>query len=363
MKTKIDLRKLADMTSPDRAFLSIYLSSWGSFEKMRKKVENIKKLVKGNPDENKHVEENLNLIENYFKKNTPPQGSMGIFTCWLLDYLEVIPLNVPVEDLVWIDSSPYILPLAEIQDEYENFAVVVADNDRARIYIVATGKAESEEKIRGNVKNHVRVGGWSQQRYERRRDKQIHHYVSEIVERLEELERNEDFRRIIIVGSKETINEIHKSMPKHLLEKLVGEKALDLGKDDRFIEKEILDLFIAQERKSEIDLWNKIKANYMRGQNAAVGMDDVLRFAKTGRVEKVITNRNTVFKGIRCRECEGLFPRKHEICPNCESHSVFEVDLLNELSEILASTSADIDLADEIPELSDVGGIAALLRY
>lgn len=363
MKIKIDLRKLAGMISPDRAFLSIYLSRPDSFEKMERRINNVKKLLKGNSDEYKHFEENLKLIENYFQKNPMPSGSMCVFACWLLDYIEIIPLNVPVEDLLWIDSSPYILPLAEIQDEYENFAVVVADNDRARIYIVTSGRAESEKKIRGNVKNHVKVGGWSQQRYERRRDKQMHHYVHEIIGKLEDLERKEDFRRIILVGSRETINEIHKSMPKHLLEKVVGEKAIDLGKTDRFIDKEIFDLFIAEERKSEINLWKKIKAHYMRGQLAAVGMEEVIKLANMGRVEKVIVNRNIKLNGIRCRECEGLFPGKHEKCPGCGSDSLFEVDPLNELIEILASTSAEVDLADEIPELSEVGGIAALLRY
>ncbi|MCD4785090.1 MAG: hypothetical protein K8T10_14845 [Candidatus Eremiobacteraeota bacterium] len=363
MKTKIDLRKLAGMTSSDRAFLSLYLSGSDSLEKMKKRIHNIRKLLKGKPDEHKHFEENLKMIENYFQKNPRSSGSICIFACWLLDYIEIIPLNVPVEDLIWIDSSPFILPLAEIQDEYENFVVVVADNDRARIYIVASGRAESEEKIKGNVKNHVKVGGWSQQRYERRRDNQMHHYAHEIVTKLEDMEKKEDFRRIVLVGSRETINEIHKAMPKHLLEKVIGEKALDLRKDDMFINKEIFNLFFADERKSEIDLWKKIKAHYMRGQLAVVGMEEVIKLANMGRVEKVIANRNIKFKGVRCRECEGLFPGTHHKCPGCGSDSVFEVDPLNELIEILASTSAEADLADEIPELSEVGGIAALLRY
>ena len=82
-------------------------------------------------------------------------------------------------------------------------AVDVADNKKARIYLVSMAVAESGESVAGNVKNHVRKGGWSQQRYERRRDKQLLHYAREIVDALEGLHKEEPFRRILLVGSKE----------------------------------------------------------------------------------------------------------------------------------------------------------------
>jgi len=70
----------------------------------------------------------------------------------------------------------------------------------------AAGQADTAKTIKGKEKNHVKVGGWSQQRYERRRDKEIHHYSDEIVNRLKELNTEKAFDRIVLVGGKEILN-------------------------------------------------------------------------------------------------------------------------------------------------------------
>ncbi len=51
------------------------------------------------------------------------------------------PLPVAPRDVLWIDSSPYLRPLAELQDEYIPFVVVAADNRSARIWQVVSAQA------------------------------------------------------------------------------------------------------------------------------------------------------------------------------------------------------------------------------
>lgn len=361
MSGEIDLRKLAELSADDRAFLSIYLSGPSSLDVVERRAKKIEKMLRDNSDESRHFAENMKLVDEYFDRHPFKSGSLCIFCCWLLDYFEVHELNVPVGDLIWVDSSPYIRPLAEFRDEYEDFAVVVADNKLSKIFLVTSGTAESEERVKGNVKNHVRVGGWSQQRYERRRDKELKHYCRDIVEKLLELDRAGEFRRIILVGSRETIGEIRKSLPDRLAKKLVGEKALELRKGGDYIDKEIFDLFFAEERKSEQVLWERIKSQYMRGGLAVAGAEDVLAAARTGRADRVVVNRDAKFAGIRCRDCEGLFCGKPDKCPDCGSTSGFEVDVVNEIVELLAMTGAEADFVDKIKELKDIGDIAALL--
>ena len=98
-------------------------------------------------------------------------------------------------------------------------------------------------RFSGNVKNHVKVGGWSQQRYERRRDKQLQHYAKDIADELMELDRENAFRRVLMVGSKGTIRAIRSALPNQIARKAVEDEALDLGKSDDWVQKEIFDLF------------------------------------------------------------------------------------------------------------------------
>ncbi len=365
MSANIDLRELAEMTAPERAFLSVYLAGPQSVAQLDKKFQAVRRALQSGSaekDERDHFDENVKLAQEYLEHNRLKAGSLCIFACWALDFLQATPLTAPVKDLVWIDSSPYIRPLAEFQDEYENVAVVVADNKKARIFLVSSAVAGSEDVVKGNVKNHVRKGGWSQQRYERRRDKQLLLYAREIVDALSQLGKEEEFRRVVLVGGKEILRAVHDDLPQ-ALQKKVAEKALDLGKGEATVNKDIMDLFFEQERQSERDLWEKIRNEYLRGGLGVVGLDAVLSAAKIGRVEQVIVNRTFKPEGRRCRDCENLDVGAVEACSACGSGSLFEVDVVNEIVEMLKLTGARADFADPIETLAEAGDIAALLRY
>lgn len=365
MFADINLRKLTEMTTPERTFLSVYLAGPRSTTGLKNRFQKMRRVLKGErveKDEREHFDENVKAVSNYLERNPLQSGSLCIFSCWALDFFQAIPLTASVNDLVWIDSSPYIRPLAELQEEYENVAVVIADNKKTRIFLISSAMAGTEEVIKGNVKNHVKKGGWSQQRYERRRDKQLLLYAREIADALFSLSKEENFRRILLVGGKEILRIVHDNLHQSLQDK-VAEKALDLGKGEGTVNKDILDLFFEQERRSEQDLWEKIRAEYLRGGLGVVGLDEVLAAAKEGRVEEMIVNRTFKPEGRRCRDCENLDSDVVATCSACGSKSLFEVDLVNEIVELLKLSGAEVDFADPIQTLVDAGEIAALLRY
>lgn len=365
MFADINLRKLTEITTLERAFLSVYLTSPHSAAELENKFQKMRRVLKGGraeKDEREHFDENVKAIFNCLERNPLKSGSLCIFSCCALHFFQSFMLKVPVKDLIWIDSSPYIRPLAELQDEYENVAVVIADNKKARIFLVTSAVAGSEEVVKGNIKNHVKKGGWSQQRYERRRDKQLLLYAREIIEAISRLDKEEKFRRILLVGGKEIVRIVHQNLPK-ALQKKVAEKALDLGKGKNVVNKDIIDLFFEKERQSERDLWEKIRAEYLRGGLGVVGLDEVLSAAKAGRVEWMIVNRTFQPEGKRCRDCENLDVGAAETCSACGSKSLFEIDMVNEIVEMLKLSGAEVDFADPIQTLVDAGEIAALLRY
>jgi hypothetical protein len=73
--------------------------------------------------------------------------------------------------------------------------------------------------------------------------------------------------------------------------------------------------------------------------------------------------RDAKIAGVRCRDCELLAVAKPQQCPRCKSTSVFAVDLVNELVQLLATTSARAEFSDALPGLEEVGDVAALLRW
>jgi len=77
----------------------------------------------------------------------------------------------------------------------------------------------------------------------------------------------------------------------------------------------------------------------------------------------MIVDRSFKPEGRRCRDCERLDAGEPAKCAGCGSESLFDVDLVNEIVEMLGQSGATVDFADPIPSLAEAGRIAALLRY
>ncbi len=365
MFKNIDLKKLAQLTAPERTFLSIYLSGSPALQGLEGRLQKVRMMLRGGGaerDEREHFDENVNAVEEYLQHSPLTSGSLCLFSCRPLDFFLAITLALPVKDMVRIDSSPYLRPLAELQEEYEDVAVVVADNKKARVFLVSAAVAGPGEIIRGNVKNHVRVGGWSQQRYERRRDKQLLHYARQIVTDLSQLAKEEHFRHILLVGGREILQSVHENMSQELKDKLI-EKTLDLSKGEDTVNREIMTLLQEQERLDDRDHWEFIRAEYLRGGLAVVGLVDVLWAAKMNRVEMMVVNRNFDPMGSRCRNCGNLEAVSVEKCPSCGSEHIYEVAVVNEILDLLLLSGAETYFTDSVDTLSEAGEIAAQLRY
>lgn len=364
MLAQIDLEALANRHHTERAYLSVYLNAPNPYNVLKPRLQKARAVISDNPDELDHFENNEARISEYLANHSfhGPAQAVAVFACAADDWFESHDLEKRVEQVVWAGSSPYIRPLAELQDEYENFVAVVADNHDAHIYFVTSARAEEAERIKGDIKNRVKVGGWSQRRYATRRDNQLSHYAKDITGTLERLAQEKDFDRIVVVGGEEILTEVRNMLPKSLDQKQLDFDRVDIHNDDQVWSK-IWSQFTTDERAAEKNLWRLIRDTYLEGGRAAVGFDEVIPAALVGRVEKAVVNRNTKATGRRCRDCDNTFVDKVEKCPACGSGSLYEVDLVNELARLIETTSAEIDFSDPIPALEKAGNVAALLRY
>jgi peptide subunit release factor 1 (eRF1) len=144
---------------------------------------------------------------------------------------------------------------------------------------------------------------------------------------------------------------------------VVGSKAVDLHAGDNELVDQAYGLYFDEERESEARLWDRIRGEYLSGGLAAAGPDEVLKAALVGRVDSVIVSRDARLRGTRCRDCENDAAGEPGSCPTCGSGSVFAVDLVDELARRAELTGGRVEFTDPIPGLSQLGHVAALLRY
>ena len=108
-------------------------------------------------------------------------------------------------------------------------------------------------------------------------------------------------RNCDLVGGKEALRAIVQELPPDLARK-ADSRALDLKRGEDEVKRDIVELIEEGERASEHALWEKIRAEYLRGGLAAVGLEEVMTAAKEGRVETMIVDAAFRPEGRRCRK-------------------------------------------------------------
>lgn len=358
----IDLRELAAMSGAERAFVTLYLSGPDGLNKLHDREQKVRGLLEDHPEELEHFTESLRMIREALEE-TPPKGGMAVFASWALDFLAGYNLDVAPPDLLWVDSSPYVRPLAQLQHQYQSFLVVVADADAARVHLVAAAEPTEVERIRGDVKNHVKKGGWSQKRYQRRRANEMLLYAKEVAEVVTKVLEDEGVTRIVLLGGQEATDEIASALPDRLQEYIVGRKGVEIGSGDGALFETAEEMALEHARDQQRTLWERVRGEALGNGLAVFGPGAVLAAAQQGRVETMLVTRDAKVAGVRCRECETLAFAKPQQCPACKSNSVFAVDLVNELVELLATSSATAEFVEPMSSLRAAGDVAALLRY
>lgn len=358
----LDLKHLADLEAPERAFLTLYLAGPESVKSLDQTFRSIRALLADHEAETEHFEQNVALLEPLLADASFESPSTVFFVCWALDVAKAFPLTVAAPDKVWMGDAPYIRPLAELQDEYEDFAVAVVNNSEARVFLVRAAVVGDGSRVRGDVKNAVKKGGWSQKRYARRREKELDHYAAEVADVLKRLHDDEGFARLVLLGTQEAMQAVEANLPTVLAQKLVGERAVDV-RDEEAVLREAFAVYFEGERASEQALWERIREGYLTGGLAVVGAQRTLEAAQNARVEVALVARDFDAKGTKCRACEHTVFGTPTSCQHCGSTDLFEVDYVNALTEALAQTGAEADFVDPFDALAQVGHVGALLRF
>ena len=367
MFTDIDLPALAGLEGPPRSFLTYYIDGEHGASSLDNRAAKARALVEEDaPDALPAFDASLDRLRK-LTEGEDLTGAAGycLMACAELDVERGYKLSVAPGESFRAARGPNLRQLAELQDEYEQFLLVAADNDGTRILQIAGAVADADdaETVKGGVKNRVKKGGWSQQRYARKRKGQLHHYAAEVAEKLAELVKTRDHDRIVILGSQETRQQIEEELPDPLKEKVIAAEGFDLHRAEDELVEEGLRLFQQEERREERDLWKRIKNETLSGGMGAIGAEDVLTALQTGRVDELAVDHDATAEGSRCGSCTTVFAEVHDVCPLCDAGDVPPLKLVEELVRLAEQTDADVEFVQEVDGLKNAGGVAALLRW
>jgi peptide chain release factor subunit 1 len=296
----------------------------------------------------------MEMIEESLQKEQAT--TLAIFASHKYDFLRVLSLPIALHNSLVVDTSPYIRPLARIQDEFEDYTLVVMDSHQARIYAISLGVVEQQKSLSEDIMNKHKKGGWSQQRFQRLRRGAIHKFYTEVLEFLEKSEP----KQIILAGPGTAKQHFTELMPQHLQQKIIA--TIDSSFDDnkRLLSSSLTAMRNHEQQEAD-DVIEQIKSEIFKDGLAVYGLEHTLQAAQQGKIDILVVEKDYKLKGCICEHCQLIKAGPIKDCPLC-GQPTSEADVIEEIIEFAERTDATVEFTEH-EELQNLGHIAALLRF
>ena len=348
------IRELSEIYDPNSndTYISLYLSKDADRKFIDRRIRACRTVLKD--DTLKNFNNTIENIEDNLKKTS--NKNVAIFGSHKHNFLRYIHLPVKIKNLMIVDSSPYIRPLARVVDEWESFTLLLVSSNYAKIFSVSMGKIDDSKKLSADIMNKHKKGGCSQARFNRLRRGAIHAFLSEVVEALQE--RADE--RIIIAGPGNAKNQFIDMLHKELKDNIVD--IIDISIDDeKKLLKESVHMISEREKRKSHEAVQQLKEEILKDGLAVYGLQETLTAVKNGQVELLIIEKGYKPRGWICENCQVVGEGVKASCPYC-GKKTSEVDILEEILEFAQRTDAEIEFTGD-EEISKLGHVGAILRF
>ena len=146
-------------------------------------------------------------------------NGVAIFACWAAgEFFEAIQLTTPLSDnRIYVYNQPHLYHLARLDEQYPRCAAVLTDTNTARIFVFGLGLVIDAEAVKGKKVHRVKVGGWSQARYQRRVENAHQEHAKEVIERLTQIVNEDHVCHIILAGDSVVIPLLQEQLPREMV--------------------------------------------------------------------------------------------------------------------------------------------------
>lgn len=277
-----------------------------------------------------------NRILEYLEKSEFDNTAQGlvIFACSGESLWEVAELAVPVTTRLAVGDAPLLYPLVRIADDFERFALCIADSTSARIYVSTLGREEHAESIDGPTINYKMTGGLSQRRIQERIGNAVSNHIRNVAGRLEEIVFSEDIPRIVLGGDEIAFTEFKKHLSERAWERVVTVERLDIRLPADQALHRAMESVLEDEAKEASDLVQQARNDALADSLGTFGKTPVRAALEQGAVDLLLID--SAYGDQERREA---------------------------MTSLALNTGARIEFVTEDETLRRLGGIAALLRW
>jgi peptide subunit release factor 1 (eRF1) len=325
------------------------------------------------------AEETAQRIQAYIEANRFRGRGLVLFAAPDLWREYILPFPVPNRARY---GRPDLAPLLWALDEYNPYAILVVDRERARILTAYLGRTSvvEEETLEldtsdwrfktGRQPTYTKRAGTGASRgtqldtFTSRVEDHVRRFWQGAAEATAQWLRDLQIERLIIGGSEDAANTLRELLPEHTRTKIISLVALPANADLREIQERTLPLALAEKHYREAALVASVLDRAAAGTGGVVGKSATLDALIQGQVLTVAVDRDLKANLWRCTRCGHLSGKENESCPICGGP--VERILLPQVLPLLARRSGarTVQVGEAAAtRLQPHEGIGALLRY
>jgi DNA-binding transcriptional MerR regulator len=363
MMQERDLQELAELKSATAPILSLYLNADPHRRSSEEHKLSLRRLLSQAANQGA-AQADVERIERFFEHEYNRQGrGVACFSQQKLGFWREYELLVPVEDFVFLGQRPYIFPLSDIWDNYGRFGVLMVDREGARAFIYHLGALEDSAGTLGEEVKRHKQGGWAAQKLQRYEDQAAAHNLKGAAAWADDFLRERNVERVVLSGSDGNLALFRDLAPRALQDKVIGQINLDMNTTPVEVWEHAFLVAQAAQRRAESDLLQQVVTAARKGGAGATGLTDTLAAMQANRIHQLLVDRNLHAAGNQCANCGALVVDPLKTCPYCNGKLAATADVVNLVLSRATETGVKVAVLEPSSQLTEVGGIAAVLRY
>lgn len=354
---------------PGHKVLSVYLNLARTAASNDENKLQLRQMLREFTDQ---LPEDTEALERFLEHGYDGSGrSLALFSCAADNYFRAYSLGVGLRSRARAMDHPYVKPLADLIDDFADYAIVLADQQAARFFTFHLGFLEEKPGFAGEAVRHIKRGGGSTGQQMRGGESAAGSNPDELVERnLREAARaasqflsEHGIRRLILGGNETILTRIREQLPEKWRAAIVDSFPLDMNSGVAQLHEMALQSIADRRQAQDEQLVMTLITAAAKGREGVVRLDDTLEAVNSGRVRTLVAQEGFRAPGYRCASCRYITTQPLAQCPFCGAEFQVIDDAVEHAVQRVLSDNGVVRIVHANTSLEHAGNIGGLLRY
>ena len=368
--TEAAIRELASIKGERAPITSCYLDVDGRrlarSKDLEHEVDVVLKGARAKADGDYSVINDLRRIEQYVHDGLDRSRVRGlaIFACSAERLWQVFELPVPVRTRVVVNHVPAVGQLESVLHEHEPIGVLMADRQRARMFVFELGELVERSELFEQVPRETDIRGLRDRGGDHPQVLEEHtqQHLRNAAQVAFAVWSQHPFAHLAIAAPDHLAGQLESDLHPYLRERLCGRLAVPVTVNHGEVLAAAQQVESRVERRREAQVVERLREAVAAGRKGVAGLADAVDALGDHRVDTLVVSQGFAAPGWRCGGCDRLAAIGRR-CKRCGGEMVEIDDLVEDAVEEALAQSCQVEICVGNADLDVMGRVGALLRY